>query len=34
MHAYLGIDLATVWSIVSRELPALRLSLIDLLKRI
>ncbi len=34
MHAYLGIDVATVWSIVSSELPALRQSLTELLKRI
>jgi uncharacterized protein with HEPN domain len=34
MHTYLGIDMATVWSIVSRELPDLRHSLKELLNRI
>ena len=34
MHAYLGIDMSTVWSIITRELPELRRSLTDLLKRI
>ena len=32
-HAYLGISPATVWDILSVELPTLRIALIDLLDR-
>ncbi|GAB1388552.1 MAG: hypothetical protein AMXMBFR78_03980 [Rubrivivax sp.] len=33
-HAYLGISTATVWDILSVELPSLRIALVDLLSRL
>ncbi len=33
MHAYQGTEMSTIWSIVSRDLPALRSALEDLLER-
>jgi uncharacterized protein with HEPN domain len=34
IHAYLGIDLDTVWSILQQDLPELRARLVELLARI
>lgn len=34
IHAYLGIEMSAVWSVVSADIPALRCALAELLKRI
>lgn len=34
IHAYLGIDLSTIWSIVQDDVPVLRKELVDLLARL